>query len=93
MQENNFADGLYINPPHEKAPDFVVGSISIRATSFLDWLQRQEPNEKGYVRLDILKKKNGEGWYAKLNDYDYDKKKFMTDHQGDNMEPSSDSPF
>lgn len=91
MSENKFIDGLFVNTPHPKAPDFVKGSIAIHKDRFTEWLQNEQANEKGYIKIDILGKKDGSGWYAKVNDYE--KKKFMTEHQGDNMAPSSNCPF
>ena len=65
---SDLADGIYFNPPHENAPDFVLGSISMRPEQFTDWLSRQQPNEKGYVRLSVKRSKAGK-IYVALDDY------------------------
>jgi len=67
--ENTYANGIWGNDPHEKAPDFVVGSLSIHADTFRAWLAEQETSEKGYVKIDILERKDGEGWSFKLNTF------------------------
>lgn len=66
MSDVEFARGFYWNPPHENAPDFVIGKVSINKEQFLGWLERQEPNEKGYVRLDIKRSRDGKA-YASLD--------------------------
>lgn len=68
MSDNKFVTGLFVNPPHEKAPDFVKASISIKPAEFIAWLQAQEPNDKGYVRLQFKESREGK-WYAALDDY------------------------
>lgn len=70
---SDFAKGIYVNPPHEKAPDFVKGKISIKATDLCQWLRdNQDKLNNGYLNLEILEKKDGSGWYPKINDYKSD---------------------
>jgi len=52
--EKVFPDGIYYNHPHERSPDFVLGSVNIKPEKLIAWLQQQTPNEYGYVRLSIL---------------------------------------
>lgn len=68
MSEKKFIKGLWFNLPHEKAPDFVKGSISISKDNFLEWLDAQETNEKGYIKIDLKVSRNGKA-YAELNTY------------------------
>ena len=63
-----FAKGLYYNAPHEKAPAFVIGSLSVKREEFINFLNEHEPNEKGYLKIDILKSKTGKP-YFKLNNW------------------------
>lgn len=86
--ENRYIEGLYVNAPREKAPAFVKGSISIQKDRFMKWLSGENPNEKGYINIDLLEKKDGSGWYAKINDFQV-RKDFMTQNQGSNMSSSS----
>lgn len=59
--------------PHEKAPDFIKLNLSINKEQFTKWLAEQQTNEKGYVKIDLKKSKNG-NLYLALNDYGLEKK-------------------
>jgi hypothetical protein len=70
--------GIRVKAPHDKAPDFVKGQISIRVSEFQDWLSQQQGE---WVNLDIKVSQKG-GWYCSLNDWkptqvksDFDKTK------------------
>ena len=69
MADKVYANGIWGDPPRDGAPDFVVGNLSIIPARFIEWLQQQTPNEKGYVRLDILTRKEGHGWSFPVNDW------------------------
>lgn len=73
--KNNMADkifpiGLYVNPPSEKAPDFVKGSISIQKDKFAELFEQVErfSNEKWYLKLNILEWRDWK-WYATVDTY------------------------
>jgi len=66
--DNTLARGLYYNPPHPKAPQYVICSLSIQRTNFIAWLQQMDITDKGYVNVDILESKGGK-IYAKLNEW------------------------
>ena len=59
MSDKDFAEGIYFNDKHERAPDFVLGSISLQPSRFIEWLRAQPVSEKGYVRLSVLRSKAG----------------------------------
>lgn len=63
-----FANGIFFNEKRENAPDFVLGGIDIKPNDLIEWLNTQTPNQKGYVKLDILKSKAGKPYIA-VNDY------------------------
>lgn len=65
--EKKYIDGFFVNQPRDNAPEFVLGQISIRAEQFVNFL-KENVNEKGYVRIDLLRSKNGDV-YAKLNEF------------------------
>lgn len=46
-----FADGIYLNRVHDKAPEFVKANVSIHIEKAITWLKSLEPNEKGYITL------------------------------------------
>jgi hypothetical protein len=62
-----YVDGLFFNKPHENAPDFVIGSLAVSVERFNEWINNQEADDKGFVRIDILEGK--ERPYCKLNTY------------------------
>jgi len=68
MQDNKngvFADGLFVRPPHEKAPDFVKGRISINRERIIQWLETKQDE---WLNFDVLEnKKDNTKWFAKLN--------------------------
>ena len=66
MSDIVFPKGLSVKAPHEKAPDFVKGSISIKKEVFLDWLSHQQGE---WVNLDIKTSKKDGKYYAQVNDW------------------------
>ena len=68
MPDNNaFADGIRFFRPNDKAPDFVKGNVVIDARAFAAWM-KENMNEEGTVRLDLLVSKKG-AFYFKLNTF------------------------
>lgn len=70
--EKIYAKGIYFNKPNDKAPDYVLGSISIDIENFDIESLRQYANWK-YVRLDVLEWK--EKPYVQVNTYKKEEKK------------------
>lgn len=70
MSEKVYANGIFGIDPSDKAPDYVIGSISIRPEQFALWMDEQEANSKGYIKLDISRRKDGKGWSFVLNTYE-----------------------
>ena len=68
MSEKVLASGIYFNERNPKAPDWVLGRISVNAGKFIDWLNDQTPNERNYVNMQILMSKAGKP-YIVLDDY------------------------
>jgi hypothetical protein len=67
MAEKVYAKGIWFNHKHEKQPEFVIGSVSISKKTFMEWLEAQQENEKGYVKLQLLEGK--ENPYFTLDTY------------------------
>lgn len=67
-QDKIFAEGLSWFDPHQKAPDFVKGVISVNREKFIAWLERQEVNDRGYLKLDVKESQGGK-YYVELNTY------------------------
>lgn len=62
---NDFPKGINFYPPHEKAPDFVKGAITIQRDTLMEWLSQQ----KDTVRLDVKESKEGK-LYLAINTYE-----------------------
>jgi hypothetical protein len=67
-QKRIFPKGIYFNEPHPKAPHFIKGKVSINVEAFKQFIDDNPEliNEKGYLRLDLLEKKQ-EDKYGKYN--------------------------
>jgi hypothetical protein len=63
MSEQTFAKGFYFDDPHAKAPDFVIGKVSVKVQDAIAFLQ-QHQNNKGYVNLDIKRSREGKPYMA-----------------------------
>lgn len=63
----NFVEGLFVEYPHEKAPDYVLCKASINVDKFIKSLEKYR-NYAGYVNLDIKKSKKDPGkLYSEVN--------------------------
>lgn len=81
MADKIFAEGMYFEKPHENAPEFVKGKISIKVAQAVPFLEKHE-NGGGYVNLDLKKSKEGK-LYLELNQYIKEKKE--EPHPGDKI--------
>jgi len=68
MKTKRYPSGIFYNDPRENAPDFVKGSISIKKDDALEWLDKEKPNDKGYVNLDLLISRENKP-YLTVNEY------------------------
>ena len=66
--EKIYAKGLFAKR-NEKAPEFVVCSLSFLADDFTQFL-KENTNEKGYVNLQVLKSKDKGTLYAVLDTFE-----------------------
>jgi len=64
-EENNFLDGLIFKLPHDNAPEFVKGSLSIKREELIASLQAQTGD---WVNLDLKVSQGGKA-YAQINDW------------------------
>ena len=74
-QEKIYPKGLFVNTPREGAPDFVLGQLAI-TKEFVSWINENSKyfNDKGYLRLDLLKGKEEGKAYASVNTYGLEQK-------------------
>ena len=63
-----FVDGLLVKPPHEKAPDFVKASISIKVEDLGKWLRAKYKAGDEWVNIDVKEAKSGK-WYAAVSTF------------------------
>ncbi|MEK7112556.1 MAG: hypothetical protein AAB875_04460 [Patescibacteria group bacterium] len=68
MNEVPLPDGISFFPPREKAPDFIIGAISVHPARFVTYLRDQKTNNAGYVQFDVKMSKKGRP-YVELNTY------------------------
>ena len=67
--DRNYAEGLY-GKERDGQPDFVVGSLSLDKKRFMAWLEEQEGDAKGYIRLNVLRQKaDPQKWSVSLDDW------------------------
>jgi hypothetical protein len=57
-----FVDGLFFKLPHDNAPDFVKGKLSIKPREMIEWLQKRVDDE--WVNLDLKVAKSGKAYAA-----------------------------
>lgn len=83
MNDKTFASGIIYKEPSPKAPDFVVGGLSVKKSEFIPFLNSQDGDwvnlsiklskaGKPYIELDLWKpeKKDGhkDGQSVQVND-------------------------
>lgn len=64
--EKIFAKG-FIFKRSEKAPDFVIGSLSLKVEEAIEFMQANKKGE--WLNLDVKKSKDGK-YYIELNTYE-----------------------
>jgi hypothetical protein len=65
MAEVKFVDGLMAKKPHDKAPEFVKCSLSMKREALIEWLNGQSGE---WINADVKESKKG-SWYVAVNDY------------------------
>ena len=66
--EKIYAKGLFVKR-NEKAPEFVVCSLSLKSDEFIQFL-KENTNDKGYVNLQVLKNKDKGTLYAVVDTFE-----------------------
>jgi len=64
MGDINFAEGLYFKEPSDKAPEFIIGKLSIQKEKFTAWLENTPCDERGYINLGIKISRAGKPYIA-----------------------------
>ena len=68
MEEKKYVKGLFAKR-NEKAPEFVICSLSVKTDDFIQFL-KENTNEKGYVNLQVLKSKDKGTLYAVVDTFE-----------------------
>ena len=66
--EKIYASGLFAKR-NEKAPEFVVCSLSLKTDDFIQFL-KENTNDKGYVNLQVLKSREKGTLYSILDTFE-----------------------
>ena len=65
-----FTKGIFFNEKHEKAPDFVLGGLSVNPVEFGEFLrENKEHIKEGTVRFSILRSKKTNKPYVIIDTY------------------------
>ncbi len=67
QQETIFGQGFIFKRPHDNAPAFVKGSMSVKVSEAIAFLQKYQ--DKDWVNLDLLASKDNTKLYFKLNTF------------------------
>lgn len=60
MSDNQFVDGLYPKPKSDRAPDYVIGKLSINLEQFMPWIRqwcKDNPGEQ-WINIDMTTRKS-----------------------------------
>ena len=66
--EKIYAKGLFVKR-NEKAPEFVVCSLSFKTDDFIQFLE-ENTNDKGYLNIQVLKSRDKGTLYAILDTFE-----------------------
>lgn len=69
-----FVPGLFVKAPHERAPDFVKASISIKVADLGMFLREKHKAGEEWLNVDVKESKGGK-WYAAVSTFKPGEKK------------------
>ena len=64
MADSGLAQGFYYYQPSPNAPEYIIANISLDKRRALEWLEAQEPNEKGFIALVVKRSENGKLYFS-----------------------------
>ena len=64
-KEVEFVDGLFVKEPHERAPDFVKASISIKRAELGNWLRGKDDE---WINI-VVKESQAGKWYCQVDNW------------------------
>lgn len=84
-----FVKGLVVKAPHERAPDFVKASISIKVEELGLWLREKHKAGEEWVNVDVKEAKSGK-WYAAVSTFKPTKQDEKPAKKSASREPGED---
>jgi hypothetical protein len=68
MSDAKFIPGLFVKPPHERAPDFIKNRLSIKNADLIAYLQKRLNAGEEWTNADIKESREGKV-YAALDEW------------------------
>jgi hypothetical protein len=90
MSEIKFADGINFKFPSQNMPDFIKGTISIKAKEALIFIEENQDN--GWLNIDVKESKAGK-LYCSLNTYNRDRQNNNQGQQQNEYNPKTDPKY
>lgn len=91
-EDIEFVDGLIVKAPHEKAPDYVKASISIKVADLGQWLREKYKAGDEWVNVDVKEARSGK-WYAAVSTFKPKKQEESRQGATRNQDKDDDIPF
>ncbi len=90
MTDKVFIQGMIFKRPHEKAPDFVKGKLSVKVDEFIAFAK--EHQNDGWLNVDLKEAQNGK-YYAELDNWKPDGGKSDFQAPSENPAPAGGGGF
>ena len=66
-EDKIFPEGVIFKKPHENAPDFVKGSLSLKMKDLIEFAKKH--HKDGWLNIELLESRGGK-YYAALNTFE-----------------------
>ena len=83
-KKTTYPEGIRAFSPHEKAPEFVKGTIILEPNKLINWLKENKDflkDYKGEKQLRLSLKAGTKGLYLEVDTYEAKEKTFTKDSQ------------
>ena len=92
--DTDLVNGFFAKEPHQNAPDFVKGKLSIKLADFAQYLRALKAAEPDveWLNLDLKVSKGGK-LYVSRDKWEPDSTKAHHDPKPDLSQPNGDVPF
>ena len=89
QQDKKFVEGIRVQNPHPKAPQFVKMEFGVNVNDHINWL-KEHANDRGWVNYTLKKSSKGK-FYLELNTFEPKKKETTQDEVTTNDLPTIDA--